>query len=71
MIDICLVIKTQTMFKLVLIIVMALTGQLKSLNKPLVVKADKTPIFTTFNPCQNTNIYSKNKCLLILETNKK
>lgn len=71
MIDVCLVIKTQTMFKLVLIIVMAITGQVKSINKPLEVKTDKTPIFTTFNPCQNTNFYSKNKCLLILETNKK
>lgn len=71
MIDICLVIKTQTMFKLVLIIVMAVTGQVKGLDKPLVAKADKTPIFTTFNPYQNTNLYSKNKCLITLETNKK
>jgi len=59
------------MFKLVLIIVMAITGQVKSINKPLEVKTDKTPIFTTFNTCQNTNVYSKNKCLLTLETNKK
>lgn len=71
MIDICVVTKTQTMFKLVLIIVIAITGQVNSLNKPLVVKADKTPIFTTFNPCQNTKFCSKTECLLTLETNTK
>tara|TARA_Y100001963_G_C6566072_1_gene346639 strand:- start:328 stop:480 length:153 start_codon:yes stop_codon:yes gene_type:complete len=48
---------------------MAVTGQVKGLDKPLVAKADKTPIFTTFNPYQNTNLYSKNKCFLTLETN--